>query len=591
MFTVSTDETSLRKGDHPCHGDSGTSPDCSVSSTKAGIESPRSILGPPFYRASHTLAPPQDLCLHTPSVISASTAPISSTSPDYAPPQPLHRSAWAVVNFPYQSEPSNMETSVGALSTFPRGSPARQQCIDTYFARFHRSWPVVHRSTFNPKSDSQDLVDSIVMIGAWVSDSAWWMEIALRLHNSVVHRLAEKLDDMLFSTAYLHHSIMVAIFRGVGLFQEQYSLGPDDAKDAIPTSWLKQETLKRLAYLTFRVDVLFSFLRGLGPTLRYDTLCLTLPCSERLWEAQTAKEWHRVKHIESKKRSPIYFMNLVDQAMDQEGRSKLPRLLEDEYLSRMERGQTLLASGTTSCAGLSRSIDFWTMQLTIWMECYRNKALGSTLSSKSHRELCDISAVPLYHLSQIALRANLKAIKELSSEQRHHSHSVTFRRQLEASTLEWVKTSDARLAMWHAAKILNLVQEKASHETEASNADVACVAPCLELIASIALYEAGLVAWAYSRSVQVCDACVIGSSLQAVSVGPDPFELFGTEQDGLFEEWLENGGRESIGGSIVCACRLGGVVGLYEAALLRCGSRWNCVSKMANSLSRLKQGD
>ncbi|KAM5344511.1 hypothetical protein ACJ41O_013047 [Fusarium nematophilum] len=345
---------------------------------------------------------------------------------------------------------------------------------------------------------------------------------------------------------------MVAIFRGVGLFQEQYSLGPDDAKDAIPTSWLKQETLKRLAYLTFRVDVLFSFLRGLGPTLRYDTLCLTLPCSERLWEAQTAKEWHRVKHIESKKRSPIYFMNLVDQAMDQEGRSKLPRLLEDEYL---------------------------------------NKALGSTLSSKSHRELCDISAVPLYHLSQIALRANLKAIKELSSEQRHHSHSVTFRRQLEASTLEWVKTSDARLAMWHAAKILNLVQEKASHETEASNADVACVAPCLELIASIALYEAGLVAWAYSRSVQVCDACVIGSSLQAVSVGPDPFELFGTEQDGLFEEWLENGGRESIGGSIVCACRLGGVVGLYEAALLRCGSRWNCVSKMANSLSRLKQGD
>ncbi|KAH6870982.1 fungal-specific transcription factor domain-containing protein, partial [Thelonectria olida] len=469
---------------------------------------------------------------------------------------------------------------------FPPDGQTRQQCIDTYFSRFHRVWPTVHRSTFTTESKNQDLVDSVVMIGAWLSGIDTWMEMALRLHKSVMDRLAAKLfdfssqqgarsrwpvptyqalllnvifalqssDDMLFSTAYLQHSTMVAVFRDAGFFQEKYSLAEDDLKDAIPSGWLERETLKRLAYLAFRLDIYFYFLRGFRPTLRYDELYLTLPCSERLWEVQTLEEWHRVKRIESKKRSAIYFVNLVDQAMDQEGRARLPPLLEDEYLyglcamqawlwedvqrhrSRKETRNTLLAPGSFYPAYFSRSIDYWTTQLTTWRECYRDRALGSTLSSKSHRETCDISAVPLYHLSQIVLRANLQAIKQLSSEQGHQSNSGTFMRQLEASTLEWVKTSDARLAIWHAAKVLKLVQEKTIYEVEGS--DVACATPPLELIASIALYEAGLVVWAYTRSVQVCDACVIGSSLQAASSEPDPFELFGTDQDQSFLEWL-----------------------------------------------------
>lgn len=341
--------------------------------------------------------------------------------------------------------------------------------------------------------------------------------------------------------------------------------------------------------------------------LRYDELCLTLPCSERLWEAQTVEEWHKVKLIESRKRNPMHFTHLVDQVMDQECRAVLPPLLEDEYLyglcamqawlwqdaqrhrSRTESGRARSNLMNKTPASFSQSSEFWAKQLTVWREGYRDRALGPDLSSKGHREMLENSAIPLYHLSQIVLTANVETIKELSTEKRSHPCSGTFRRQLESSTLRWVQTSDARLAIWHSAKVLKLLQEKFGHQD--TEGDPSSAIPHVGLIASIALYEAGLVVWAYARSVQVCDACSIGSSLQAASASLESFELFGTEQDEPFRQWLEHGGRELIDGRVVCACNLGSLIGLYEAVLLRCGSQWRCVSQMAHSLSRLKQGD
>ncbi|CAH0050571.1 unnamed protein product [Clonostachys solani] len=547
---ISTDDTTVYTGDLFGFADSSTFPNCDIFNIQADMQSQGISLDPPLRR--HTNAA-QDSWVHAPSALSTSAHPMSGANTDDAALHPVYGPASTVAPISCQNEHPDVDTSVATVPAFPPDSQTRQQCINTYFSRFHRLWPTVHRSTFTTESKNQDLVDSVIMIGAWLSGIGTWMETALRLHKSIMDRLAAK-----------------------------------------------------LAYLAFRLDICFYFLRGFRPTLRYDELYLTLPCSESLWEAQTLEEWHRVKRIESKKRSAIYFVNLVDQAMDQEGRAKLPPLLEDEYLyglcamqawlwedvhrhrSRTETRHAIPAAGNFYPAYFSRSIDYWATQLATWRECYRDRALGCTLSSKSHRETCDISAVPLFHLSQIVLRANLQAIKQLSSEHGHRSYSGTFMRQLEASTLGWVKTSDARLAMWHAAKVLKLVQEKTGGEADGS--DDAHAAPRLELIASIALYEAGLVVWAYTRSVQVCDACVIGSSLQVASSDPDPFELFGTEQDQPFLEWLEHGGRESLEGTIVCACRLRSVVGAYEAALLRCGSQWRCVLQMANSLSRLKQG-
>lgn len=50
---------------------------------------------------------------------------------------------------------------------------------------------------------------------------------------------------MKFREAYFRYCMMIAIFRDANLFEEQYNLTHDDPQDAIPTSWLIREKLKR----------------------------------------------------------------------------------------------------------------------------------------------------------------------------------------------------------------------------------------------------------------------------------------------------------------------------------------------------------
>ncbi|KAJ5201060.1 fungal-specific transcription factor domain-containing protein [Penicillium cf. viridicatum] len=450
---------------------------------------------------------------------------------------------------------------------FPVKSLAVQQCLDLYFERFHPQWPIVHRSTFYPSAAAQDLISSMIMIGAWESGLASWMKIAERWGKSLVNRLSQNLDGMKFSEAYFRYCMMIAIFRHANLFEEQYNLTHDDPQDAIPTSWLIREKLKKLAFFAFRLDIYFYFLCGYNPVLRYDELFLTTPCSERLWEAMTVEEWHEIKRLEAKTRIPMLFMTLIDIATDCEGRATLPPLLEDDFIyglcamqpwvlrdinkrrSRCQSLQTLEALGIHSPPASSRDIEYWTMFLTTWRDCYRYRAVGSLLSSQKHREMTENSAMLLYHLSHMSLRVNLKAIKDLAVDRCHQPYSSIGRRQLESSLSKWVKTPDARLAMWHAAQVLKMLQKTSDDKTSSEGSSGS---HRMDFMSFIALYEAGLVVWAYTRLVQVCDACSIGSTLQqANATDRDPFELFEPQRGEGFRQWLNQGGTEQIQGTIL----------------------------------------
>lgn len=50
---------------------------------------------------------------------------------------------------------------------------------------------------------------------------------------------------MRFKKAYPRYCMMIAIFRGANLFQEQQILAQDETQDMIPTSWLIREKFKR----------------------------------------------------------------------------------------------------------------------------------------------------------------------------------------------------------------------------------------------------------------------------------------------------------------------------------------------------------
>ncbi|KAK7428857.1 hypothetical protein QQZ08_004627 [Neonectria magnoliae] len=74
---------------------------------------------------------------------------------------------------------------------FSVDSPAFQQCLDTYFERFHHQWPIVHQSSFKPMLENRDLVNSMVMVGAWESGIASWMEMALHWNESLLNKLSK----------------------------------------------------------------------------------------------------------------------------------------------------------------------------------------------------------------------------------------------------------------------------------------------------------------------------------------------------------------------------------------------------------------
>ncbi|RSL89294.1 hypothetical protein CEP51_001317 [Fusarium floridanum] len=439
---------------------------------------------------------------------------------------------------------------------------------------------------------------------ATVSESAIQAYQALLLN--VIFTL-EYLDDMRFRKAYPRYCMMIAIFRGASLFQEQQIFVQDDTQDMIPTSWLIREKFKRLAFYTFRLDNYFYFLQGHYPVLRYEELCLATPSSERLWEATTAEEWHEIKEIESKKRATMLFMTLMDTAMDCEGRDTLPPLLEDDYVYGICAMQTWVwrdikrhrpcpqtlqsseGSSILSTPASSRFIEYWSAMFTTWSECLRDRSIGSPLSSEKHRELLENCTPALYHFSQMSLRANLEAIQDLAMDRYHKQYSGPYRRQLESRILEWVRTSDARLALWHAAQVLKLLQETSdSMETRGSS----LTSWRIDFIAPLALYKAGLIVWAYARSVQVCDSCSMGSIMHpTTSRHTEPLDLFKPQRGDDFREWLHYGGRGQIQGTIVCVCRLDELLSAYEAWLLRYYYKSRSVLEMAGLLLILKDKD
>ena len=82
------------------------------------------------------------------------------------------------------------------------GSLDVQQCVEHYFAKFHPLWPVVHRGTFDLETESQHLVDSVVMIGAWESGVPSWMGVAAAVRPTLVDVLCSKLVSLRLQGVY-----------------------------------------------------------------------------------------------------------------------------------------------------------------------------------------------------------------------------------------------------------------------------------------------------------------------------------------------------------------------------------------------------
>ena len=61
--------------------------------------------------------------------------------------------------------------------------------IELYFSRFHPHWPILHRSTFKQSNISEELLRSVLLIGAWFSDDESAKSWATSLYSSVTDTL------------------------------------------------------------------------------------------------------------------------------------------------------------------------------------------------------------------------------------------------------------------------------------------------------------------------------------------------------------------------------------------------------------------
>ena len=67
----------------------------------------------------------------------------------------------------------------------PYGPDKVQHFINLYFSLFHPYWPFVHCASFNTRNETPLLVQSMVVIGLWVSKEPSTRSAAIDLHKTL----------------------------------------------------------------------------------------------------------------------------------------------------------------------------------------------------------------------------------------------------------------------------------------------------------------------------------------------------------------------------------------------------------------------
>ncbi|KAL1638085.1 hypothetical protein SLS58_009011 [Diplodia intermedia] len=72
-------------------------------------------------------------------------------------------------------------------------SPEVDRYVDAYFARFHPTWPFLHKASFSPRRELPFLVQAVVMVGLWATPhERGARQAALKLHEKMRASILEQ---------------------------------------------------------------------------------------------------------------------------------------------------------------------------------------------------------------------------------------------------------------------------------------------------------------------------------------------------------------------------------------------------------------
>ncbi|CAK7219044.1 hypothetical protein SCUCBS95973_003691 [Sporothrix curviconia] len=216
----------------------------------------------------------------------------------------------------------------GQLSTWDHPllamAPLQEFC-DLFFTRFNTAYPLLHQATFQPSTTEPLLLLAVLLLGTTYSSkeahqlavcihdvmrprifahtdfgakpSLWMLQTILLVECFGKSRAGQKQHDM----SHLFHGLLINLIRrsdcqsaratvpAMGSLEENSM-----ATETKWRAWAMEEEMKRLALLCFMWDTQHAVLFCQSLCMSAFELRLTLPCSQRLWEAQTAAAWKGV---------------------------------------------------------------------------------------------------------------------------------------------------------------------------------------------------------------------------------------------------------------------------------------------------------
>lgn len=286
---------------------------------------------------------------------------------------------------------------------------------------------------------------------------------------------------------------LMTMLRRAGNFSappDSLSLMPSmsDPPDVLDSKWrkfAKRESYKRLVLHLFFHDIQSSIGFCKNPLMSYTELNFGLPASRDLWRARTAEQWRSI-YLAKTKANPERSIPKVSEVMH------CTEILDDfEHLVDMELCYMALLHGYWGQISAYReAIKFYTDGMSnrrnsthrLWLktqyqELYRDLNDFSTMILTSKRPTAQLAVMSevlmmVLHVSPDVLQTFAGKAGEDEARRIHSS--------LEEN---WLKTSEARYAIWHAGQIFHHARQLPPASLRDFNA--------------LAVYFACLTLWAY----------------------------------------------------------------------------------------------
>ncbi|KAK6076840.1 hypothetical protein SCUP234_06909 [Seiridium cupressi] len=215
-----------------------------------------------------------------------------------APPNESNESHMAIQSL--SSMITNVSSRVtSAVETLPDLTSAfLDNCLQTYFARFNPTFPVLHRPTFVFRECSPSLLLNAIALGSLfigTEDAVSKGETLWRLAYTAVSTSNEGLRV----TSQIYQSLSFNWARHCDLFDFETLApfilpDPNDREGLVRSwkTWVSRELQLRALLGHYILDGQLSFLSGQPTSVLHTTNPLLLSSNQRLFDSQTVEDWY-----------------------------------------------------------------------------------------------------------------------------------------------------------------------------------------------------------------------------------------------------------------------------------------------------------